>query len=62
MNETFCMTCGAYDSLKQTSDNHCCGECGDTENLVWLEPQDHDLNDDELRMKYSEDNDANVSL
>lgn len=56
------MTCGAYDSLKQTSDNHCCGECGDTENLVWLEPQDHDLNDDELRMKYSEDDDVNVSL
>lgn len=34
---TYCKTCGAFDSLIQTSDNACCGECGDTEELVWQE-------------------------
>lgn len=33
--ETYCKTCGAPDSLLQTSDNACCGECGDTEGLIW---------------------------
>ncbi len=32
---TYCVTCGALDSLLQTSDNACCGECGDTEGLEW---------------------------
>lgn len=32
---TYCTTCGAFDSLLQTSDNHCCRECGDTEGIIW---------------------------
>lgn len=31
---TYCKTCGAIDSMLQTSDNEICGECGDTEGLI----------------------------
>lgn len=39
---TYCKTCGALDSLLQTSDNHCCGECGDTEQIVWEDDMDEE--------------------
>lgn len=39
MQETYCTTCGAPDSVLQTSDNQCCGECGDTEGLIWRDDQ-----------------------
>lgn len=35
MNSTYCKTCGAIDSAIETRDNACCGECGDTEGLVY---------------------------
>lgn len=37
---TYCNTCGEHDTLLQTLDNHCCGNCGDTENLVWEEDEE----------------------
>lgn len=36
--ETICNTCGAPDSVVYNgSDNHCCSECGDTENIEWID-------------------------
>lgn len=35
MDDNYCTTCGALNSLIQTMDNHCCGECGDTEGIIW---------------------------
>jgi hypothetical protein len=53
---TYCTTCGAPDSLSQTSDNHCCSECGDTEGIVWLDDfqEEHDLTDEEMEKYLTE--------
>lgn len=37
---TFCKTCHCYDTIVQGEDNHCCGECGDTEGIIFLDDGD----------------------
>lgn len=39
--ETYCRTCGEYDTKVQTQDNAFCKECGDTEGLVTISDLEH---------------------